>query len=71
MRPKTPTFIKLERRVARFVQRCAWCGHLVAPLDAVYVPCVGDRALSRHCSERCASYAIKVPMRVVYSAVAA
>lgn len=71
MRLKTLTFIKLERRVARFVQRCAWCNHLVIPLDAVYVPCVGDRALTRACSQRCAAYLVRIPMRLVYAAVAA
>lgn len=70
MRLKTLTFVRLERRVARFIVRCGWCGYLAIPLDAIFVPVVSGRALGFFCRERCASAVVKVPMVVSYAAAA-
>lgn len=70
MRRRTFTFIKLDRQVARQPAKCGWCGYLCVLFDPVYMPRVGSRALGFYCSERCARFAVKVPMVVSYAAAA-
>lgn len=70
MRLKTLTFIRLERKVSRWPFRCGWCGNLHNYPDPIFAPRVDGRSLGFYCSERCATFVVKVPMQVVYAAAA-
>lgn len=49
-----------------------WCGYPIVGLDPVFTPCVGGADMwMEFCSQRCAAFVVKMPMRVVYSAAAA
>jgi hypothetical protein len=72
MRLRSPTFIRLERRVTRVQTTCAVCRYPRVELDPQYAPQVDGRdpgvtpGVFVFCSLRCAGVAVKGAVVVGY-----